>query len=125
MTKANALSAIGRMSYGAHLCFYPTAFGFYTYVIAPHRAASAAAAIKSEIDTLSAARPVDPDLFSPFTPIPYHNNPELTYVYSGINMRNYVNSAHINEKDYVWKNYHNSFDHGNKQNYKWNWSRVE
>ena len=124
MSQANAMSALGRMSYGMHLMFYPSVYCMWAYVIAPYNARNAAAVVQGEVDIMSKARPVDPDLFSPFSPIPYHNNPELPYVYHGINMRNYVNAAHINEKDYVWKNYHNSFDHGNKHNYKWNWTQV-
>ena len=125
MPQANALSAIGRMSYTTHLLFYPGIWALWTYVIAPKRAADAVAAAKAEFDSLSKAKAVDPDLFSPFSVIPYHNIPELTYAFHGINMRNYVNHAQINESNYVWKSYHNSFDHGSKQNYKWNWTRVE
>ena len=126
MSQVNPLSALGRMSYSAHLAFYPVAFAFYTAIVAPYRARGAAAVIQAEVDSMSKAKAVDPDHFSPFSPIPYHNNPELVYVYHGINMRNYCNkNTHINEKEYVWKNYHNSFDHGNKKNYIWNYTRVE
>ena len=62
------------------------------------------------------AKPLDPDLFNPFTPIPFHNNPELKYVYANVNMRNYISQAsHHNVDTYVWRNYHNSYDHGNKK----------
>ena len=37
------------------------------------------------------ARKVDPDVFNPFTPIPYHNNPELKYAFANIKMFNYTN----------------------------------
>merc|ERR1711924_43008 len=82
----------------------------YKYVYAPWSAKSAADAKQAEWDGMIKAKPVDPDTFNPFTPIPYHNNPELTYVYSHINMRNYVNQNSINVDDYVWKGYHDSFD---------------
>jgi hypothetical protein len=62
---------------------------------------------------MAKAKKVDPDLFNPFSPIPYHNNSELKYVFSHVNMHNYVNKNHLNVKDYVWKDYHRSFDHNN------------
>ena len=125
MPQANALSAIGRMSYTTHLLFYPGIWALWTYVIAPKRAADAVAAAKAEFDSLSKAKAVDPDLFSPFSVIPYHNNPELTYAFHGINMRNYVNKNHLNTKDYVWNGYHHSFDHGDKKTYTYNWTAVQ
>ena len=67
-------------------------------------------------------KPVDPDYFNPFTPIPFHNNPELKYAHAHIKMRNYINEHHINKDDYPYKNYVNSYDHGNKKTYQWNWS---
>ena len=123
--RSNSLSALGRMSYATHLAVYPSLLGFYLYVIAPWRKSSAEAGEKAEWDSIVKAKSVDPDLFNPFTPIPYHNNPELKYVFAHVNMRNYVNKNHINTKDYVWKNYQNSFDHSNKKDYLWNWSKVE
>ena len=76
------------------------------------------------MEGMAKARPVDPDLFNPFTPIPFHNNPELRYVYAHINLRKYVNEHHINTKDYIWKSYHDSYDHGSKKTYLYNWSSV-
>ena len=76
------------------------------------------------MEGMAKARPVDPDLFNPFTPIPFHNNPELRYVYAHINLRKYVNKHHINTKDYIWKSYHDSYDHGSKKTYLYNWSSV-
>ena len=73
---------------------------------------------------MAKAKVVDPDYFNPFTPIPFHNNPELKYVFADINMRKYVNENHINVKDYQWKNYHDSYDHGNKKTYLYNWTSV-
>jgi len=94
--KSNTLSALGRMSYATHLAFYPTALGFYLWVVAPWQKARTEAAEKAEWDGLIKVHAVDPDLFNPFTPIPYHNNPELKYVYSHVNMRGYANENHIN-----------------------------
>ena len=73
---------------------------------------------------MAKAKTVDPDYFNPFSPIPFHNNAELKYVFAEVNMRKYVNENHINTKDYQWKNYHNSYDHGNKKTYTYNWSSV-
>ena len=67
---------------------------------------------------------VDPDLFNPFTPVPYHNNPELKYWFHGLSMRNYVNENHINVKDYIWRGYHDSYDHSDKKTYKFNWTNI-
>ncbi len=123
--RSNTLSALGRMNYATHLAFYPAAFGFLVWVVVPWQKARWAAAEKAEWDGLIKARSVDPDIFNPFTPIPYHNNPELKYVFSHVNMRNYVNKNHLNTKDYVWKGYHNSFDHGDKKTYTYNWTCVQ
>ena len=70
------------------------------------------------------AKKMDPDLFNPFTPVPWHNNPELKYVYANINLRNYINKDHINEKDYIWKGLHDSYDHGDKKRHWYNWASV-
>ena len=119
--RTNTLSALGRMSYSTHALFYPGVLGLYVFVYAPYAAEKAKKVEEGAFDELSAARTVDPDLFNPFTPVPYHNNPELKYVFAHINMRNYINENQINVKDYVWKNYHNSFDHGNKKTHMYNW----
>ena len=119
--RTNTLSAFGRMSYSAHMLIYPGALALYVWGVAPWRAEQQKAVDQKEFDDLSKARAVDPDLFNPFTPIPYHNNPELKYVYANINMRNYINENHINEKEYVWKGYHHSFDHKNEKAYTYNW----
>ena len=42
---------------------------------------------------MAKAKVVDPDYFNPFSPIPFHNNPELKYVFADVNMRNYLNRA--------------------------------
>ena len=124
MSRANALSALGRMGWSTHFLFYPTAVGLYYGVYTPYAAAKEAAAKADEYEQMAKAKTVDPDYFNPFTPIPFHNNPELKYVFANVNMRHYVNGNHINVDDYQWKSYLNSYDHGNKKSYLYNWSSV-
>ena len=125
MQGANGLSMMGRMGYWAHMMVYPTMFVMWRHVYVPMTVESEKAAKKAEWDKLVPARKVDPDLFNPFSPVPYHNNPELPYVYSHINMRNYVNENHINPKEYVWKAYFDSYDHNNKRTYQYNWTLIQ
>lgn len=70
------------------------------------------------------AKKVDPDHFSPFTPIPYHNNKEGQYTYQHVNTVGYVNENHINIRDYTWKGYHDAYDHNNNKAYTYNWSSI-
>ena len=64
---------------------------------------------------------VDPDLFNPFTPLPYHNSKELKYAYAHVDMRKYIDEhTHINPENYIWKQYHDSYDHDNKRTHYWN-----
>ena len=123
--QSNALSFLGRMGYWTHMAFYPTVYFMYSFGYAPYSAAQAELKKKKDWEDLVAAKPVDPDTFNPFTPVPFHNNPELNYVYAHINMRDYVNENHINVKDYMWKSYHDSYDHGNQRTHKYNFTRVE
>ena len=109
------------MSYGAHALVYPGFLALWVWGVAPWREEQAKLAAQKEYDDLCKAKVVDPDLFNPFTPVPYHNNPELKYVFAHINMRNYINENQINVKEYIWKNYHNSFDHGNQKTHIYNW----
>ena len=67
---------------------------------------------------------VDPDCFNPFSAIPFHNNPELKYMYADTKMRGYLDANQMNVNDYWFKQYHNSFDHGNKKTYLYNWVSV-
>ena len=118
------MSAFGRMSWGTHFLFYPTALALYFGGYKPYEARKAEATKKEEYEKMVKAKPVDPDYFNPFTPVPFHNNPELKYVFSGVSLRNYVNENHINAADYQWKNYFDSYDHANKKRYLYNWSSV-
>ena len=69
---------------------------------------------RERVDQQSKVEAVDPDIFKHFTPIPYHNNKELTYLFASVRMRNHVNRNSINPETYAWKGYHNSYDHDNK-----------
>ena len=61
---------------------------------------------------------VDPDDFNPFTPIPFHNNPENRYRFANMKMHNYLNPyTQINQKDFFFKNFHFSYDHDNEKQY--------
>ena len=119
--KPNPLSALGRMSYSAHLLLYPTLLGVYLLGVKPYMNSSKKKQEEKEWDSMPKARKVDPDLFNPFTAIPYHNNYDLKYVFSHVNMHNYVNKNHINPEEYAWKNFHYSFDHNHDKVYTYNW----
>ena len=122
--QANALSAFGRMGYLSHFSLYPLMAAAYFFGYKPYAAAGEEADKKAKWDELLKAKPVDPDLFNPFTPIPYHNNIELKYVFSHINMRNYVDKEHLNVDDYIWKSFHDSYDHGNKKKHLYNFTEM-
>ena len=124
MSRSNALSALGRMSWGTHFLIYPTILGAYVGVYKPYAKEQEAATKRQEMEDMAKAKPVDPDYFNPFTPVPFHNNPELKYVFSNVNLRKYVNEHQINADDYIWKSYHDSYDHGNKRRHLYNWSSV-
>ena len=118
------MSAFGRIGWGTHFMVYPVALGLYFGAYKPYAARSADAAKQAEMDTMAKAKVVDPDNFQPFSPIPFHNNPEMRYVFAEVNMRKYVNEHHINVQDYQWRNYFDSYDHANKRTHVYNWSSV-
>ena len=119
--RPNPLSSLGRMGYGLHLLVYPSILGVYLYVVKPYMKNSEEKSEKEQWQNMPKARKVDPDLFNPFTPIPYHNNPELKYGFAHIHMHRYLNDNQINTKGYVWKGFHNSFDHNDNATYTYNW----
>ena len=119
--RANPLSFLGKMSYGVHLLFYPGALGVYLLVVKPYLAARNEKSEKDQWESMPKLGKVDPDIFNPFTPIPYHNNKELKYGFAHINLFNYANANHMNAREYVWRDYHNSFDHNNTNAYMYNW----
>lgn len=119
---ANALSMFGRMSYGAHLTLYPIVGGTAYFLYNTYKASADATAAAEAEATAPKAVAVDPDLFNPFTAIPFHNNKELNYRYADVKLHGYLDkNTQLNVKNYHWKNYHNSFDHDNKRVYMWNW----
>ena len=118
------MSVFGRMNYFTHLLFYPLIAGGYVFGYKPYAAKKAEKQFQDDMDDMVKAKTMDPDLFNPFTPIPWHNNPELKYAFAHINMRHYMNKDHINEKDYIWKGYHDSYDHANKKVWLYNWTSV-
>ena len=122
--RTNALSALGRLGYGTTFLLYPGAFAYYHLVKKPQDKADALQSQRDDLDTQVADIPVDPDLFNPFSTIPFHNNPELKYMYSGVKMRGYIDDNQMNVKDYWYKSYHDSYDHGNKKQHLYNWVSV-
>jgi hypothetical protein len=109
--KANPLSLLGRVGWGVHFLVYPSIGLAYLYGVKPILAQRAAAQDERDWAGMPKIKPVDPDIFNPFTPIPYHNNKELTYAFANVKMHNHINKNHINPETYVWKDFHNSFDH--------------
>ena len=124
MSRSNAMSALGRMGWGTHMLAYPTLLGAYIFGYKPYKAAEEEAEKARVMEDMAKAKTVDPDLFNPFTAIPFHNNPELKYVFAETNMRKFINEHHISPTSYAWKNYHDSYDHGSKKTYKYNWSSI-
>lgn len=122
--RPNALSTFGRMSWGAHLLAYPALVGAYVFGVKPYMANSAKKQEEQEWANMPKAGKVDPDLFNPFSPIPYHNNPELKYGFAHIHMHGHLNDNQINTKTYVWKAFHNSYDHEDKGAYLYNWTAL-
>ena len=122
--KSNPLSVFGRMSWGAHLIFYPSALAAYICVVKPYMKSRADEQEKSEWASMPKTRKVDPDIFNPFSPIPYHNNPEMKYGFAHIHLHNYINENQLNTKQYVWRSFHNSYDHNNEGAYLYNWTSL-
>ena len=91
MSRTNAMSTLGRMGWGTHMLVYPTAVAAYFGVYAPYKAKQEKDQQQADADAMAKAAKVDPDYFNPFSAIPFHNNPELKYVFAEINMRHYVN----------------------------------
>ena len=100
---------------------YPIVFGTSYFLFTTYKTSADKAKKIADEASMPKASAVDPDLFNPFTAIPFHNSVELNYRYGGIKMHNYVDKNHMNLNNYVWKGYHNSFDHDNKKQYMYNW----
>ena len=119
--RPNALSTFGRMGYGTHLLLYPGILSFYLYVVKPYMKNNEEKSEKEQWDRMPKAKRVDPDLFNPFSPIPYHNSPEVRYTFANIRMHGHLNENQLNTNTYVWKGFHNSYDHNNDSAYAFNW----
>ena len=113
---------LGKMSYGAHLTLYPLIIGSGYFAYSSWSKSSAEKAKQAEIDGMPGLRPVDPDNFNPFTPVPFHNNPELRYRYAGIRMWNFLDKkTHLNVENYPYKQYHDVYDHTGAKKHLYNW----
>ena len=120
--RTNPLSAFGRMSYSSHLVLYPLIGGSAYTLYSTWSKKSAEAQEKFTWDTMPVAKAVDPDLFQPFSALPFHNNVELHYRYANTKMFGYLNSkTHMNANDYTYKLFHDSYDHDAKKEYTYNW----
>ena len=120
--KVNALSAFGRLSYGAHLALYPLLGGTAYFLGSTYSRNNAIKNEQKEIDSMPAYNPVDPDDFQPFSAVPFHNNQELRYRYANTKMFGYLDkNTHMNLKDYNYKSYHDVYDHGNNKQHLYNW----
>ena len=122
--RTNALSALGRLGYGPSALIYPGILGYYVFVSMPKGKKEELEGNREVLALQTQDKPVDPDLFNPFSAIPFHNNPEMKYIYADVKMRNYINRDQINVEDYFYKAYHNSYDHGNKKTHLYNWVSV-
>ena len=121
----NTWSAFGRMSYGAHMVATGLLVGSSYYLKNAYSTHSAAAQAKTDEENLPKLKKVDPDLFQPFSPIPFHNNIESKYRYANMKMHGYLDAkSQLNIKDYAYKGYHDSFDHSNKKVHLYNWISV-
>ena len=120
MSGRNMKSALGRMTWGAHLFIYPSIYLVWSQVIMPYKTYLDEEDMKAQWAALRKKAKVDPDLFNPFTPVPFHNNKELKYYHSNLHRRTTGYIDHhlgYNTDDFLWKDYHRSFDHDNKNGY--------
>ena len=118
-------SNLGKMSYTAHLLVYPAIYLAITQLVLPFKAQMDEASKKDTMDKMFAKKLVDPDIFNPFTPIPFHNNPELKYFHANLHRRTsqYIDpKLGFNVDDYRWKDYHESFDHNNENKWMYNFT---
>ena len=120
----NPLSAVGRMSYAAHLAMYPVFGGGAWFFWSNYSAANKIKQDKEDEEAMPKLKAMDPDNFNPFSPIPFHNNHQLRYRYANNKLIGYQDKSHTNAKDYPFKNFHYSFDHSNKKAYTFNWVSV-
>merc|ERR1712039_598422 len=121
MNKApNMLSALGRISYTGHLLLYPLIGGGSYFLYGTYKKATEETPEEHDAK-LPQAKEVDPDLFQPFSAIPYHNNLENHYRYADVKMHRFVGKTHTNVNTDPFRNFHDSYDHGNKKQHLYNW----
>ena len=121
----NALSMLGRMNYGGTMIAQTLVVGGGIYGYNIWSAHGAAKQAEEDKDNLPTLKTVDPDLFNPFTAIPFHNNPELKYRFANMKMHGYLDpKTHLNLKDYSYKGFHDSYDHSDKKQHYYNWISV-
>ena len=122
--RTNALSMIGRMNYTMVWMFYPAAFAYYSFVHCPKTRKAEEDSFKEQLENQTKDVSVDPDCFNPFSALPFHNNPELKYMYANTKMAGFVDGNQLNVENYFFKGYHDSYDHGNKKQHLYNWVSV-
>merc|ERR1711990_1107088 len=113
------------MGYGAHMVTTGLIVGASFTMFNSYSASSTAAQAAKDKEELPKLKKVDPDLFNPFTPIPFHNNIELKYRYANMRLHGYLDAkTHLNVKDYAYKGFHDAFDHSSKKQHYYNWINV-
>ena len=121
----NTLSIFGRMSYGAHMALTVFLVGGAGSFYSSYSKMSAEQAEKDLYENMPKAQKVDPDLFNPFTPMPFHNNIENKYRYADVKLHGYLNAkTQLNVNDYAYKSFHDCYDHSNKKQHYYNWISV-
>ena len=122
MPAVNPAAALGRINYFAHVALYPLLLGTFYFGYSSYSEKGRVKAEKDAKDAMPTGRKVDPDLFNPFSPVPFHNSAELKYRFAPIRMHNYLDpKTHLNLKDYAFKTYHDSYDHEGKKQHYYNW----
>ena len=122
--KSNFLSMFGRMGYSSVWLIYPAGAAYYALVHKKNKEAEVTQIKQDTLDGLSKAKVVDPDLFNPFSTIPFHNNVEMKYIYADTKMHGYIDKEQQNVKDYYYKGYHDSYDHSGNREHLYNWTSV-
>ena len=121
----NTLSVFGRMSYGAHMACTSLLLGSGFYLYKAYSTAAAESQEKRDWENMPQKKKVDPDLFNPFSAIPFHNNLELKYMYADMKLHGYLDpKTQLSVKDYPYKGYHDCYDHSNKKQHYYNWISV-
>ena len=121
----NTLSVFGRMSYPAHVASTALLLGSTYFLYSSYSTKAAEAQKKEDIENLPELKKVDPDLFQPFSAIPFHNNLELKYRYADMKLHGYLDpKSQLNVKDYAYKGFHDCYDHSGKKQHYYNWISV-